>query len=83
VLALLLAAFGLRHPAARARWARRAAAAAGVVAALSVVGAVLMVIPATWQRSWDVYAFAVPANVALWWALSRMAAASAPSRPTR
>ena len=78
LLVLLLAAFGLRRPPTRARWARRAAAAAALLAAFSAVGALLMAIPATWQRSWDVYALALPVNLALWWALSRVARAGAP-----
>jgi hypothetical protein len=79
VLALLLAALAARAPDSRRRWGGRAAAAAGVLAALSAVGALLMLLPATGQRSWDVYAVALPTNLALWWALGAASGRAAAS----
>ena len=51
LLVLLALAVGLRREPARARWRGRAATVAGVLAALTAIGALLTALPAVGQRS--------------------------------
>ena len=69
LLVLLLAAVGVRRPEARQRWRRRASVVALVLAAVTVLGAVLTLIPGIGQRSTELFALLVPVHLALWWAL--------------
>ncbi len=69
LLVLLLVAVGVRRPEARQRWRRRAAAVALLLAALTVLGALLTVIPGIGQRSAELFALLVPVHLAIWWAL--------------
>jgi hypothetical protein len=69
LLVLLLVAVGVRRPEARGRWRRRASAVAMVLAALTVLGALLTLIPSLGQRSTELFALLVPVHLAIWWAL--------------
>jgi hypothetical protein len=66
---LVLLAVGFRRPAPRDRWRGRAAMVAGVLAALTVAGAVLTLLPRVGQQSTELFALLVPVHLALWWAL--------------
>jgi hypothetical protein len=72
-LVLVLAAVGARRPETRVRWAVRAARVCGLIAALTVVGWLGAMIIG--QRSGEIFALAVPANVALWWACRTLSTA--------
>ena len=69
LLVLLLVAVGVRRPEARQRWRRRAGVVALVLAGLTVLGAVLTVVPGVGQRSAELFALLVPVHLAIWWAL--------------
>jgi hypothetical protein len=71
--ALVVGAVVGRAAEGRQRRARRAARAAALVALLAAVGAVAVLVPGLGQRSAEVFALLVPAHVALWWALDRLA----------
>ncbi|MGZ8411657.1 MAG: lipoprotein N-acyltransferase Lnb domain-containing protein [Gemmatirosa sp.] len=66
---VLLLAVGFRRPEPRARWRGRAATVAAVLAALTVAGAVLTLLPRVGQHSTELFALLVPVHLALWWAL--------------
>jgi len=72
-----------------ARWAARPAwLLSAAVAALSVLGFVLQILPGIDQANGWIIALALPVNVALAWAARRMAAglparAAAPAAPNR
>jgi hypothetical protein len=72
-LVLVIAAVGARRPETRVRWAVRAARVCGLIAALTVVGWLGALIIG--QRSGEIFALAVPANVALWWACRTLSTA--------
>jgi hypothetical protein len=74
---LLLLAVGFRRAAPRARWSGRAAMVAAVLAACTLLGAVLSVIPGIGQRSTELFALLLPVHGALWWALRGRRAAVA------
>lgn len=76
VATLVVVAVAAGREPVRQRRARRAAAAAGLVAALAGAGALAVVLPGVGQRSGELFALLVPAHVALWWALRRLAQAS-------
>jgi hypothetical protein len=67
VLAVAAIAFAVRRDDARRRWSARAARAAGLLAVLSAAGALAMLVPRVGQASWDIFALALPANLAMWW----------------
>jgi hypothetical protein len=79
LLVLLLVAVGVRRPEARGRWRRRASAVALVLAALTVLGALLTAVPSLGQRSTELFALLVPVHLAIWWALRAPVARPAPS----
>jgi hypothetical protein len=66
---LLQLAVGFRCAEPRMRWRGRAATVAAVLAALTVAGAVLTLLPRVGQRSTELFALLVPVHLALWWAL--------------
>ena len=72
-LALLVASVGARRPESRRRWSARAARMTGLIALLSAIG--LLVALAIGQRSGEVLALALPANVGLWWGCRQLASA--------
>ncbi|GJG84893.1 hypothetical protein tb265_00740 [Gemmatimonadetes bacterium T265] len=78
VLVLVVAAMGTPRVEARRRRLRRAAGAAWALATLTVVGAVFVLLPGVGQRSGELFALLVPANVALAaalaWAVRRASA---------
>jgi hypothetical protein len=69
LLVLLLVAVGVRRPESRQRWRRRAGVVALVLAALTVLGALLTLLPNVGQRSAELFALLVPVHLAIWWAL--------------
>jgi hypothetical protein len=73
---LLLLAVGFRKAAPRARWGGRAAIVAAVLAACTLLGAVLSAIPGLGQRSTELFALLLPVHGALWWALRGRRAAA-------
>ncbi len=83
VLALVVGALAARRGPAAARWGARAAGAAWALAAMTVLGAILVLVPGVGQRSGELFAMLLPANVALAAALAwaaRQATAAVPGR---
>jgi hypothetical protein len=77
LLALVAGAVAGRAGEGRRRRARRAERAAALVAALAVAGAAAVLLPGAGQRSGELFALLVPAHLAVWWALSRLAGGAA------
>ncbi|HEY0779081.1 MAG TPA: DUF4105 domain-containing protein [Gemmatirosa sp.] len=77
VFVLVVAAMTARRPARAARWRARAAGAAWALAAMTVLGAIVVLLPGVGQRSGELFAMFVPANVALAAAFAWVARASA------
>jgi hypothetical protein len=50
-----------------------------VLAALTVLGALLTAVPSLGQRSTELFALLVPVHLAIWWALRAPVARPAPS----
>lgn len=73
---LLLLAVGFRRAGPRARWRGRATLVAAVLAALTVAGALLTLLPRVGQHSTELFALLVPVHVGLWWALRAPVATS-------
>ena len=74
---LVVVAMAARGGSSRARWSARAARLAWLVAALTVLGAVVVSIPGIGQRSLELFLLLVPVHVALAWGLSRAAVPAA------
>jgi hypothetical protein len=70
---LVVAIFLARRAATRAARAARGARVAAVVVALALAGAVAMALPQTGQRSWEIFALALPVHLALLGALVHVA----------
>ncbi|GLC26323.1 DUF4105 domain-containing protein [Roseisolibacter agri] len=66
---VLLLAVGYRQPAPRMRWRGRAAKLAALLAVLTVLGAIITLLPRVGQESTELFALLVPVHLALWWAL--------------
>ena len=79
VLVLVIVAMAARRRASAARSGARAAGAAWALAALTIVGAIAVLLPGVGQQSGELFAMLVPANVALaaalTWTARRAAAA--------
>ncbi len=80
LLVLVAAAVVGRAGEARRRRARRAERVAAVVAAMAVAGAAAVLLPGAGQLSGELFALLVPAHLAVWWGLARLARGGAPAR---
>ena len=65
VLVLVARTMSARSDAVRRRWGARATGAASALAVMTVLGAVIVLIPGVGQRSGELFALLLPANVTL------------------
>ncbi len=65
LLVMLVPMLGARGGAARRRWGARATGAATALAVMTVIGAIVVLVPGVGQRSGELFALLVPANVTL------------------
>lgn len=65
LVVLVMLAMAAPREETRRRWGARAVGGAGLLAAMTVVGAVFVLLPGVGQRSGELFALLIPANVAL------------------